>query len=109
MLTFISISLTLLFIFEVTWRMEHSRYFFSSRMETLPFSYIWLKYDILMKDGSKLHDRMVTTTRMEQSLPGSTPVGTTDVQEESRKILCGFVSFALKPCIAVRVGAAMPV
>ena len=32
MLTFISISLTLLFIFEVTWRMEHSRYFFSSRI-----------------------------------------------------------------------------
>ena len=27
--------------------MEHSRYFFSSRMETLPLSYNWFKYDIL--------------------------------------------------------------
>ena len=109
MLTFISISLTLLFIFEVTWRMEHSRYFFSSRMETLPFSYIWLKYDILMP----------STVEVAWPIGYNIEVGTIGSGFDSRRsyncvcrILVGtfrMFFFALKPCIAVRVGAAMPV
>ena len=46
-------------LYEVTRRMEHSRYFFSLQMETLPFSYIWFKSDILSNGWCKLHSVMV--------------------------------------------------
>ena len=71
--TFTSISLTLLFIFEVTWRMEHSRYFFSSLMQALPFSYIWLKYDILKVCLQKVRGRVETAIWWLLPRPGSTP------------------------------------
>ena len=60
---------------EVTWRMEHSRYFFSSRMETLPFLYIWFKYDILSLGWCKLHSVMVRVPYCKLTHLDSTPGG----------------------------------
>ena len=59
--------------------MQHSRYFFSSRMETLPFSYIWFKYDILSLAWYKMGSGMVRVPNCKPTLPGLTPAGGANV------------------------------
>ena len=78
-------------------------------MRTLPFSYIWLKYDILVCRWYRLRGRLVTACGLWFPRPVSTLAGTATTWVSSTKILRGTVRFASKPCIAVRVGAAMPV
>ena len=60
-----------IFLHEVTWRMEHSRYFFPSRTELLPFSYIWFKYDIFSTSSSELRSVVVSGIGFQPLYPGS--------------------------------------
>ena len=99
--------------------MEHLRYFFSLQMEPLPFSYIWFKYGILSMSWCKLCSVVVTALNFNPSQPGSIPAWGANVWNgriRSIDAICRIgrgiawknLFFASKPCITVRVGAAMP-
>ena len=47
-------------------------------METLPFSYIWFKYDILSVGWYKLRSVTIRVPDCKPTYPGSTPAGGAD-------------------------------